>query len=332
MTAGPADRDDEDVRLARVPRRGRRVREWQIVTVAFAWSSSSATGLPTMSLRPTTTARAPSSGTSYSSSSAMTPSGVARHERRAAEESWPAFSGWKPSTSLTGSIARMTRASSMCSGQRQLDEDAVDRVVGVQLGDELEQLVLGVVAGEPRCRARRCRPRPRPCACAGCRCPRPGRRRRAPSRARARRARAPPPRPRARMRSASALPSISVAANLELRQLDVADVEAERLGELDARPRGPRWSRCDVARRASRRPITARAFGRQSACWTKIGSSRFAASTSFWFVFLPGVLQQDALVRHAGAVVDAVVGREPVAEVLEHRARATRARSGGSAR
>ena len=34
--------------------------EWQMVTVAFAWSSSSAIGLPTISLRPSTTAFAPS--------------------------------------------------------------------------------------------------------------------------------------------------------------------------------------------------------------------------------------------------------------------------------
>src|SRR5204863_286768 len=54
-----------------------RVREWQIVTVAFACSSRCAIGLPTMSLRPTTTACAPSSGTRCSASSAMIPSGVA---------------------------------------------------------------------------------------------------------------------------------------------------------------------------------------------------------------------------------------------------------------
>ena len=32
-------------------------------------------------------------------------------------------------------------------------------------------------------------------------------------------------------------------------------------------------------------PMNARSFGRQSACSTKIGSRRLAASTSFWFVF-----------------------------------------------
>ena len=53
------------------------MREWQIVTVAFARSRSSAAGLPTIVLRPITTARAPSSAHLVSSSSAMIPSGVA---------------------------------------------------------------------------------------------------------------------------------------------------------------------------------------------------------------------------------------------------------------
>ena len=51
--------------------------EWQIVTVAFDCSSRCAIGLPTMSLRPITTARVRSSPISYSASSAMIPSGVA---------------------------------------------------------------------------------------------------------------------------------------------------------------------------------------------------------------------------------------------------------------
>ena len=52
------------------------VREWQTVTVACRCSSSSAIGLPTMSLRPMTTARAPASFTFERSSSSMTPAGV----------------------------------------------------------------------------------------------------------------------------------------------------------------------------------------------------------------------------------------------------------------
>ena len=133
---GDADRGDEHVG-ARASRAARsRVREWQIVTVACRCRRSSATGLPTMSLRPITTAFAPSSSTPYSSSSASTPSGVPGTCAGVPARSRPALTGWKPSTSLTGSTARITRPSSMLAGQRQLDEDAVDRVVGVQLGDE----------------------------------------------------------------------------------------------------------------------------------------------------------------------------------------------------
>ena len=52
------------------------VREWQMVTVAWRCSSSSAIGLPTMSLRPMTTARAPAIGMLDRSSSSITPDGV----------------------------------------------------------------------------------------------------------------------------------------------------------------------------------------------------------------------------------------------------------------
>ena len=67
----------------------RRVFEWQIVTVAFACSSSSAIGLPTMSLRPSTTAFAPSTGILLRRKISITPAGVhatrvrpARHQLR----------------------------------------------------------------------------------------------------------------------------------------------------------------------------------------------------------------------------------------------------------
>ena len=72
-------------------------------------------------------------------------------------------------------------------------------------------------------------------------------------------------------------------------------------------------------------PMNSRAFGRQSACCAKTGSSRFAALTSFACAPSPGALEQDPLVRHPRAVVDAVVDREPVAEILQHGA-ARRAR------
>ena len=53
-----------------------RVREWQIVTVAWRCSRSAATGFPTMSLRPTTTARAPSIEMPAASRRRITPAGV----------------------------------------------------------------------------------------------------------------------------------------------------------------------------------------------------------------------------------------------------------------
>ena len=54
-----------------------------MVTVALRCSSSSAIGLPTMSLRPMTTARAPAIAIRSRSSSSMTPDGVHGDERRA---------------------------------------------------------------------------------------------------------------------------------------------------------------------------------------------------------------------------------------------------------
>jgi hypothetical protein len=52
------------------------VLEWQIVTVALRWSNMSANGLPTMLLRPNTTARFPSILTPVDSIILMTPFGV----------------------------------------------------------------------------------------------------------------------------------------------------------------------------------------------------------------------------------------------------------------
>src|ERR1035441_5798950 len=51
------------------------VREWQMVTVECACSNSNAIGLPTMSLRPTNTARLPTTGIWYCRHSSMMPGG-----------------------------------------------------------------------------------------------------------------------------------------------------------------------------------------------------------------------------------------------------------------
>ena len=81
-------------------------------------------------------------------SSIRQPSGVQETSPGRPEASRPALIGCSPSTSLAGSIAAMTASESRCGRQRKLDEDAVDRVVRVQLGDELHQLVLGRLLGQ----------------------------------------------------------------------------------------------------------------------------------------------------------------------------------------
>src|SRR6266568_505928 len=82
--------------------------EWQIVTVASRCKRSIAIGFPTISLRPMTTAWRPPIGTPERSRISITPAGV--HGFRCARPctSLPTFTGWKPSTSLSGSIASKT--------------------------------------------------------------------------------------------------------------------------------------------------------------------------------------------------------------------------------
>ena len=107
----PADRRHQDVAPRARPRGRSPVREWQIVTVACRCSSSSAIGLPTMSLRPMTTARAPAIAMPDRSSSSITPDGVHGDERRAVLHQPADVDGMKPSTSLSGSMASNTRRS-----------------------------------------------------------------------------------------------------------------------------------------------------------------------------------------------------------------------------
>src|SRR3954467_11780297 len=104
------------------------------------------------------------------------------------------------------------------------------------------------------------------------------------------------------MRAASARPSIAVAAGTLERHLDVADVEAERLGKPDA-DLEVLLQALDVTRlhhapdpRALLRPPEGvrRECGQQ---W--VGGVDEPALR-----LLVGVLQQNPLVRHAGAVVD----------------------------
>src|SRR5436190_6702820 len=98
-----------------------RVREWPMVTVQSARSSSCATGRPTRVERPITTACLPLNDPSVSASSIEQPSGVQGTGKssgapEAIEPSRPTFIGWKPSTSLSGSTARRMSAVTMGLG------------------------------------------------------------------------------------------------------------------------------------------------------------------------------------------------------------------------
>src|ERR671922_2228789 len=93
-----------------------RVREWQVVTVALAASSSAASGLPTRSERPTTTASAPSSATSCLRSSSITPCGVQGRSPGRPFASSPVAIGVSPSTSLAGSMISVSAPPSTWGG------------------------------------------------------------------------------------------------------------------------------------------------------------------------------------------------------------------------
>ena len=93
-----------------------RVREWQTVTVACSRRSSAAIGLPTIWLRPTTTARRPASGMPLRRSSSRIPAGVAGTGPGSSSHRRPTLTGWKPSTSLAGSTSSSRRRSGRPAG------------------------------------------------------------------------------------------------------------------------------------------------------------------------------------------------------------------------
>ena len=125
------------------------MREWHTVTVALRASSICATGLPTRSERPTTTASAPSSSTSWRSSSSMQPAGV--HGRRPGRPlaSRPAETGVSPSTSLPGSISQVSAVAVDVPRRRELEQDPRHARVGVELGEQRLDLGLRRVGGQP---------------------------------------------------------------------------------------------------------------------------------------------------------------------------------------
>ena len=200
-----AGADGGEVAGARVADRHRRV---------GAPAAGSRPGAPTSFERPTTTASAPSSSTPSWREQLDHAGGRARAPGPACR--WRAGRRWSGSgrrRPCRGSIARDHRVGVDVLGQRQLDEDAVDVVVGVERADQRR-------AARPRWSSPRARGGPsasrpprRPCACCARRSPRPGRRRPAPSPGRARgrprrRTRRPRPRTRSRTSAATALPSM----------------------------------------------------------------------------------------------------------------------------
>ena len=115
-----------------------RVFEWQIVTVAFSCSSSMATGLPTMSLRPTTTACCPLMGRLLRLRISMTPAGVQGARaggRPAACRHSPDESRRRP---LSGETESSRNLASTCFGKRKLDQDAVDVLAIVEAADQIQ--------------------------------------------------------------------------------------------------------------------------------------------------------------------------------------------------
>ena len=225
--------------------------------MALAASSSAESGLPTRSERPTTTASAPSSATSWRRSISITPAGV--HGRRPGRPlaSSPAEIGVRPSTSLAGSISSVSARAVDLRRRRELEQDARDgRVVVEALQQPLDLLVGSRRAGAGG-RSPRCRPRRRPSACRRRRPRTPGRRRRARSPGRASAS------PCSTHAATSARTSARTACAIALPSMISAAIAAGRLssapegGEGQRRDRGEQQERHAVARsrrRAARCP------------------------------------------------------------------------------
>ena len=187
--------------------RGRRLGSpvWQTVTVASPpcpfWSSSSAIGLPTICDRPSTTACAPRVSIPASISSSRIPSGVHGTNRGIPIASRPTLTGWKPSTSLSGSTRSITARSSICGGKgswTRMPWTAGSALSRSMVASRSACVGLG---GKPERRRRSCR---RPCRRSACCGRRPGWRGRRPRARRSGRGRSPSPRGTRRPRSPAA--------------------------------------------------------------------------------------------------------------------------------
>ena len=92
---------------------------WQRVTVELysLRLSKSAIGFPTMLERPITATRAPFVWTPARSNKIKTPWGVQGKKPFFPINKFPMLTGWKPSTSFLGSMARVTFSSFICLGR-----------------------------------------------------------------------------------------------------------------------------------------------------------------------------------------------------------------------
>ena len=92
---------------------------WQIVTVQLYSRrvKRTASGFPTILLRPTTTAWAPSVFTPIFLSITHIPCGVQGRNPFEPMSMFPTLTGWKPSTSFSGEIASVTFCSFICLGR-----------------------------------------------------------------------------------------------------------------------------------------------------------------------------------------------------------------------
>ena len=183
-----------------------RVRLWARVTVQFSASSSCAIGLPTMLERPITTASRPDRSPSRSLRSIRQPSGVQGTSPSSPTASRPALIGME-AVDVLGGIDRLDHRLVVDPGrERQLDEYPVHRLVGVELVDQREQLLLRDGVGKAMLEARHPRVLRSPAPWSGHRpgSPDPRRPGRRPGRAPGRRPRRRPGRPRRRAREAAA--------------------------------------------------------------------------------------------------------------------------------
>ncbi len=83
------------------------------------------------------------------SSSFITPNGVQGMIPPVPVDRRPTLTGWNPSTSFEGRIARSTSPVSICLGSGTWHEDAVDFGIGVEPRDQRQQRVLRGSLGQP---------------------------------------------------------------------------------------------------------------------------------------------------------------------------------------